>query len=540
MTELRYYQREAVDAVFDYWEQGGGNPIVDLATGTGKSICIATLVRELCERWPGLRILMLVHVKELVEQNAKAMIRDWPQAPIGINSAGLGRRDWHSQILFASVQSIHKHTKMLGTRDLVVIDEAHLVPRSGEGMYLKLIEGLKQTTPDLRIVGFTATPYRLGSGRLDEGDGRLFDDTVYTYGVAQGVADGFLSPLISKATRTSIDVSNVPRRGGEFVESDLQAAVDIEAITQAAVEETIEKGQDRRSWLLFCTGVDHADHVKKALVDRGISAATVTGETATQDRARIFRDFKEGRIRALCGANVFTTGFDAPRVDLIAMLRPTTSTSLYIQICGRGTRLAEGKANCLVLDYAGNVRRHGPVDSIVVRGKSDVTAAGGGVAPTKQCPDCEELVAAAVLSCPVCGHEWPKPAPKITATADTAPIMIGNDPRDPWTPITDVQYRHHCKDPVLFPDAKPSLRVDYFCGKQTYSEWVCFEHDGFARQKAVDWWNKMKGADPIPSSVDEAWERASDGETLRPTKIAVRKETSNGKEYNRIAGHRFD
>ena len=170
MTALREYQRAAIDSVLSYWADGGENPLVDMATGTGKSVVIATLVRELVERWPDLRIVMLVHVKELVEQNAKALLRAWPQAPIGINSAGLGRRDKRSQILFASIQSIFRETPAtIGKRDLILIDEAHLVPKSGEGMYRTFIDAMKVDTPDLQVAGFTATPFRLDSGRLDRG-----------------------------------------------------------------------------------------------------------------------------------------------------------------------------------------------------------------------------------------------------------------------------------------------------------------------------------------------------------------------------------
>lgn len=148
---LRGYQRETVDAILAYWRTGGRNPLVDLATGTGKSVVIATLVRELLEAYPDMRVLMLVHVKELVEQNARALLRTWPAAPIGINSAGLGRRDIHQRILFASIQSVFRRAERLGPRDLVLIDEAHLTPKAGTGMYRALLDRLRELVPDMRV-----------------------------------------------------------------------------------------------------------------------------------------------------------------------------------------------------------------------------------------------------------------------------------------------------------------------------------------------------------------------------------------------------
>lgn len=348
MTTLRPYQSQAIDAVLDYWGNGGGNPLVAMATGTGKSVVIANLVRELHEINPEIRVLMLVHVKELVAQNVQALIRSYPGAQIGINSAGLGRRDKLQPILFASIQSVHRlGPHDIGQRDIVLIDEAHLVPRSGEGMYLSLLDRLRTASPELRVAGFTATPYRMDSGRLDEGDGRLFDDVAFNYGIARGIKDGFLSPLVSKATAAAMDVSGVARRGGEFVAGALEVAVDQDWITRGAVEEMVSLGESRKSWLAFCAGVKHAEHVRDAVRDRGITCEMVTGDTPAGERDRIIRSFKDGGIRCLTNAMVLTTGFDAPAVDLIAMLRPTLSTGLYVQICGRGTRLADGKENCI-------------------------------------------------------------------------------------------------------------------------------------------------------------------------------------------------
>lgn len=524
MTELRTYQRDALDALFGYWSEGGGNPLVDMATGTGKSVVIATLIRELLERWPTLRVLSLVHVRELVDQNVRALLRTWPGAPIGINSAGLGRRDTRSQILFASIQSVYKQDAYsLGQRDLVLIDEAHLVPAGGEGMYLKLLAALRERVPDMRVAGFTATPFRLDAGRLDRGDQRLFDKIVYSYGIAKGIDDGYLSPLVCKATVAQADISGVSRRGGEFVPGQLEAAVDKDALTEAAASEIVAFGEHRRAWIVFCAGVDHAHHVCDAIRSRGISCETITGKTPAGERDRIIRAYREGRIRCLTNANVLTTGFDVPHVDLIAMLRPTLSAGLYVQSVGRGTRLAAGKENCLVLDFAGNVRRFGPVDCVEIKEPGE----GGGLAPVKECPNCNSFCHASARVCQDCGFEFPIiEEPKHAATADTRPIMSKAAPE--WVAVSSMRAARHTK--LGSPD---SLRLQYTCGLIVHREWMCIEHHGFARDKAAALWRRMGGNLPVPATVDEALARI--GELSTP--IAIRVKPAG--KYHEVIAHQM-
>lgn len=529
----RDYQISAVDSVFDYWSNGGDNPLVEMATGTGKSVVIAKLTKTLLTQWPDIRILMLVHVKELVEQNAMALVQNWQQAPIGINSAGLGRRDYHSQILFASVQSVFKRPELLGPRDVVMIDEAHLIPRSGSGMYRKLLEKLRENVQDLRVCGFTATPYRLDSGRLDEGEGKLFDEIVYSYDLRQAVEDGWLCSPVGKATKTQIDVSGVGRSGGDFVASALEKAADKVDVVEGACDEIVVWGQDRRSWLAFCSGVEHAIHVRDALRRRGVSCETVTGETPSGERARIFKSFKAGQIQCLTGVIVFTTGFDAPQVDLIAMLRPTLSTVLYVQKIGRGTRAlwphgfdpnaatrderlatiaSSSKPNCLVVDFAGNCRRFGPVDAVSVSSKKKEDSDGKpektdpDTVRAKICPACQTYNGLSTLECVSCGFLWPKPEPKHSAEAEIAPVM-SREITNKWLKVDDVRLDRHRKFDGNAPD---SMKVEYVCGFQVFNEWVCIEHLGFARGKAEAWWNAMGGVAPSPKTIDEAMSRAAE------------------------------
>lgn len=521
--DLRPYQQEAVDAVFDFWGAGGGNPLVEMATGTGKSVVIAKAAQQLCQ-YPQMRVLALVHVRELVEQNFMAFMRAWPGAPAGIYSAGLGRRDAHHRITFASIQSVYKKSRLLGPRQVVFVDEAHLIPPAGGGMYRELLARLRDIEPEMRVAGFTATPYRLGSGRLDEGEDALFDDTVFSYPIGRGIRDGFLSPLISPVTLTEIDVSGVARRGGEFVAGSLEAAADVDQITRSAVEEIVTFGANRRSWLVFCAGIKHAFNVRDAIRARGISCETVTGETPASERASILRAFKEGRIRCLTNAQVLTTGFDAPGVDLVAMLRPTLSTGLYVQIVGRGTRLADGKENCLVLDFAGNVRRHGPVDAIEIKPKRskqdrDDTPIKVTVDSmrAKECPSCHNLIAIAARTCPHCDHAFPvQEKPKHEARAEAIAILSTEKTKPEEIPVITMEFRRHCK-----PGAPDTFRINYLAGLLTISEWLCLEHNGFARAKAERAWLQLGGRWPVPATVDEAMGRT--GELTTPSHIQARR-----------------
>src|SRR5258707_6845002 len=226
-VQLRTYQEAAIAALFEFWRDGGGNPLVEMATGTGKSLVIGELTRRLMASGSR-RILILTHVRELIEQDAKAVRAVWPDAPIGICSAGLGERNVDAPIVIAGIQSVFSEPEVLGPRNLVVVDEAHLVPAGGDGMYLTTIEALRGLYPEMRVCGLTATPYRLDTGRLDEGEDRLFDRVVLSYGIAEAIADGWLAPLVARAGAAEIDVRQVARRGGQVVAGALEAPADVD------------------------------------------------------------------------------------------------------------------------------------------------------------------------------------------------------------------------------------------------------------------------------------------------------------------------
>ena len=377
--------------------------------------------------------------------------------------------------------------------------------------------------PALKVIGLTATPFRTGSGMLHEGKDALFTDIAYEAPVRDLIDAGFLSPLISKQPATRLDVSKVGTRAGDFIARDLAAAVDQDATTRAAVTEIITHGKDRKSWLAFCSGVDHARHVAEEFARQGITCRTIFGDTPKEERDAIIAAFKRSEIRALASMGVLTTGFNAPAVDLIALLRPTKSAGLYVQMVGRGTRLAPDKENCLVLDFAGNVRRHGPIDLVRPKRPGD---GGGGEAPTKVCPECDSIMALSATECPDCGYVFPAREVKIAPTAATLPVL---SPKVQWLSVHGVYYSRHDKR-----GGRPSMKVTYSCGLKSYNEWVCVEHQGYARQKAFEWWRKRAPGCPMPRTVDDAIAQA--GQLARPAAISVR---PSGR-FLEISGYRFD
>lgn len=523
MLTLRPYQEAAIAAIYEYYETKSGNCCIVIPTAGGKSLVMASFIEGVLKAWPDQRILIVTHVRELIAQNHAEMIGLWPEAPAGIYSAGLGKREAQARVLFAGIQSIHRRANEIGHTDLVLIDEAHLIPGNSSTMYRRFLDALQAINPALKVIGLTATPFRTGSGMLHEGKDALFTDIAYEAPVRDLIDAGYLSPLVSKQPNTRLDVSKVGTRAGDFIARDLAAAVDQDATTRAAVTEIITHGKDRKSWLAFCSGVDHARHVAEEFTCQGITCRTIFGDTPKEERDAIIAAFKRGEIRALASMGVLTTGFNAPAVDLIALLRPTKSAGLYVQMVGRGTRLAPDKENCLVLDFAGNVRRHGPIDLVRPKRPGD---GGGGEAPTKVCPECDSIMALSATECPDCGYVFPAREVKIASTAATLPVL---SPKVQWLPVHGVSYSRHDKRGGL-----PSMKVTYSCGLKSYNEWVCVAHQGYARQKALEWWRKRAPGCPMPRTVDDAIAQA--GQLARPTAISVR---PSGR-FLEISAYRFD
>lgn len=434
---LREYQQRCIDQLYRWFGDGGkGNPCLVLPTGAGKSHIVAALCNDALQNWPETRILMLTHVRELIQQNSEKMREHWNGAPMGIYSAGLGKRNLSEPITFAGIQSVRNKAEQIGHVDLVIVDECHLIGHNDAGGYRTLIAELTDINPALRVIGLTATPYRLGHGLITEKPA-LFDALIEPVTIEELVYKKYLAPLRSKITTEKLSTDGIKKRGGEFIESEMQAAFDTEMHNDAVVDEVIRLAGDRKSWLFFCAGVDHAQHIKDVLIDNGINAECVTGKTPKKERDQIISDFKSGKIRALTNANVLTTGFDYPDIDLIAMLRATMSPALYVQMAGRGLRPKSHTDHCLVLDFAGVVETHGPITNVKPPNKG---GSGDGEAPVRVCENCGEIVHISIKVCPSCGTAFPEPEEKKFKLRD---IDIMGEESIMGMSISDWKWRVH-------------------------------------------------------------------------------------------------
>jgi DNA repair protein RadD len=460
-------------------------------------------------------------------------------APLGIYSAGLNRKEV-DQITICGVQSMVRGVSKLGHIDVTIIDEAHLLSPEDATSYQRMIADLRAINPDMRVLGYTATPYRLGQGYLTEGDSALFTAVAYDVEVKRLIRDGWLSPVVTGYVREQINLSDVGIRMGEFAAKDLEMACDVDKIN-GIVADDVKGALDggRTSAMIFGTSVAHAKRLRNEMNIRGVSCDVITGETERGQRDEIIGRFKRRDLACLASCDVLTTGFDAPVVDVLALVRPTMSPSLYVQMVGRGMRIADGKSDCLLLDYGGNIARHGPIDDVKVKPKGKKT---DGEAPTKICPKCMAVQAPAIRVCEHCGYEWPAPERKANDKASNLPALSLEikPPAPPAVPerheVGRVEWVKHFK--AGDDTAPPTLRIDYFpegnvmgLGRKIASEWVCVQHDegGFAWRKAMRWWEEHVGC-RLPESVDDAITLLEDGH-MRPV-VAI--ETTKEGKWDRV------
>lgn len=495
---LRPYQSDAVDALWQFMRVKDTNPVIEIPTAGGKSPVMAEIARQAVEQWGG-RVGVLAHVKELVGQNAAKMRAVWPEAPIGINAASLKSRDRFDRILFMQIQSVHSKAHSFGRFDLLLIDEAHRIPLRSEGMYREFIEAAKELNPTLRVVGLTATPYRLGGGPI-YGPDYVLNEVCYRAEVRPLIEQGYLSPLVSKGGQARPSLAGVHTKGGEFIESELAAVTDTDTLVQAACAEMLEYAADRKAWIVFCVNVKHAHHVADTLRELGVACAVVSGETPQGERAAHLAAFDAGQLRAMVTVNVLAEGYDAPQIDCVVMLRATKSPGLYYQQVGRGFRLHPGKVDCLVLDFAGNILEHGPVDQIRVQApRRPGQAAQVVTGKAKECPNCAAIVPVQTRTC-ACGHQWASSEASHLAQPTGAAILSGAVERKVTEhTVGSMRYDRHSK-----PGKVPSLRVTYQCGLRRFSEWICVEHTGTPRNKAANWWAARAPGEPVPRTVEEA------------------------------------
>lgn len=553
----RPYQEAALKSLWAWLMHSTnlGNPLVVAPVAAGKSLLIGWFIKQVHEMYPRTRILVLTHVKELLVQNADELQGVYPECDYGFYCAGLGQKRLHNDVTFASIQSIAgKLANINRAPEIIIVDECHLISHKGTTQYRTFFDEVKQVNPNVKIIGFTGTPFRADTGRLEDGEGKLFDGIAYEIGMDYMIEEGFWA----KPTTTPVDykqnVSGVAMRGGDYVEKQLQEAVNTSEANDACAKELIAKGHGRKKWLIFTAGVEHAENVTAELVNNGISARFVHSKQDSKINDQNLADHKKGEFTALVNVAKLTTGYNDPEIDLLCFMRPTRSPVLYIQCIGRGVRVvyADGydlatkqgrldaianskKPDCLVVDFGGVIDELGAIDQVSIKKKYMPKEEGEGEtrdAPVKICPSCAAMAASAQRFCYECGYQFFELSNKASESA----VMSMDEPPE-WREVIDWKFSTHHKGGD---DKQPaSLRVEYSTMQGRANEFICFEHHVFAGtnkyfayEKARAWFKKH--ANPAyaidnytPESVFEAMEVSYN----MPTHILVKR---NGKYYNII------
>lgn len=516
---LRDYQQAAVDAAISWHKYKDTPAIIDIATGGGKTHVISALV-EHCYKL-GQRVCVLAHRKELLEQNGNKLT-----VPFSFYSASVGgNRDINAQIVVAGIQSIHdKMSADVAPFNVIIVDECHRMPNNDEmGQYWRFIGD----NAGCRLVGLTATPFRLSGGAISWGN------VVYEAKYPMLLKMGHVSPITNKVKNTP-DLSNIKIIAGDFNSEQLSSVMESPELIDHAVRNIIGFGADRDSILIFCVSVDHARLLTNAMQRNGLESGMVSGETSKQERDSILSDFKSGRLRHLLNCEILLEGFDAPNVDMIVCLRPTKSKALHEQMLGRGVRLYNGKESCLLIDMAGNLMEHGALGTPYrEKSKREVEKKHGRI-----CPECESFNKVTAKECSDCGYIFLKDEPP-KASHESAADMQSDMSYSTMVDyiVTGATYREHKNK-----KGAKSLRVDYVCPDAKYgtiSEWLSPWHENeWVRGKAHKFF-KDRGKDIYGDIQQYSMEDLlffATSYLKTPSKITV----DHSGEFPRIKGYVYD
>jgi len=556
----RDYQEAAWRSVVEYFREGNrGNPLIALPTGTGKSPVIGLLIKYMLSEYPRTRIIVATHTKELIVQDLKALQRVWPSAPVGVYSSGLKKHETFYPITFAGIDSIADQAHLFGHIDILIVDEAHLVSPKDDTRYQKFVLALRKVNPYIKVVGLTATIFRKGQGLLTDDNG-IFTDVCFNATTLESfnwfIDEGYLLPLIPHKTEQEYDTSEIQVLGtGDYNQKQLQEAVDKQELTYKVCAETIRLGEHRKHWLVFAAGVNHTLHTRDMFVNLGVNATCVHSKMGDKERDANILGFLNGEYQVMVNNGILTTGFDFRALDLISMMRSTMSTSLWVQMLGRGTRpnyasgfdltqkwarlaaiQASQKQNCLVLDFAGNTKRLGPINDPVIPKKKG--SGGSRPAPVRICEICMTYNHAAARFCINCGSEFIRHV-AIQEKASTAELIRKTEdkapPRFEEFDVSRISYKIHQSRK----GTPPSLKVSYYASVyNTFNEWLCFEHLGFASVKARKVWRErtMEPEKPVPDTVEEAIDRIKELRAPKRIKVFIRHGPG---EHSEVVGYEY-
>jgi DNA repair protein RadD len=555
----RDYQDYAIGQPFKYFENGNvGNPLLLMPTGTGKSHVVAGIVERALTAYPQTRIVMMTETKELVSQNYQKLKENWPEAPVGIYCDGLDRKQLHYPVTFGTIQSLISVVDALGFIDFVIVDEAHGISEDEDTQYRQFMQRLARPreqggNPHVKVIGLTATGFRMKQGMLTQGDNPLFTDIIvdmtdldsYNWFFEQG----YLVPPIPRPTGVKYDLKNVKIKGGEYDQKSMQEEVDTQKKNEAVVLELLNHGQNRHCGIVFASGVDHCQHLVEIFEYYGESATWVASRgMSTKQRDRNIQAYKEGEFKWMINNGILTTGFDHPPIDIMGIPRLLLSPGLWGQMLGRGTRplfapgfnlatvegrlasiAASTKQNCMVLDFGNNTTRLGQINAPRIPKPAERKREGD--APVRICGQCGCYCHASARICWSCGYEFPRylkfdersSTTELVANSRSAPVCA---PRYEEVPVDRVTYQQWKK-----PGKTDSIKVTFHCGRKTYSEWICIEHEGVAGRIARDWWRKFSGEREVPETVAAALLQTDKLRTPKAIEVATNVQFGDIRSY---------
>lgn len=485
--ELRKPQKEAYDAFFEYYDKGGkGNPIICMFTGLGKSYTLAAIIIRMLERAPSTNIVVITHSEKVLTQDYNALydlLSFYNKfATLGIYCAKLGRKDTDCQITFATINSIHKSTDLFKPT-YVFIDECHLVSDKEDTMYRNTLREFGR-----KVCGLTATPFRMKRGYLHKMENAIFTDLIYNTNTPEKFAEmielGYLVKPIRKPVSVEMDTNGIAKTGagGDFNLKGLSLKLDRDELTEKICKDMLRFKNERKHWFILCIDKKHSENVSARLNELGIKSDYVHSTKSDIDNDIAVQKFRDGEIQAITSVMKLTTGLDIPFIDLVAWLRPTDSIVIFIQGTGRGIRSCKetNKTDCLVLDYAGNTARNGPIDDPIIKvaGKGKK---GGKI--EKTCPKCELKHHISVRICD-CGHEFTFREKLETSSSEQSLVR---EKQEVWKKVDSVAYYVHKK--VGKPE---SLRIEYLCGLRRFAMWYTPFHGGFATRSSSFVFNRLK------------------------------------------------
>ena len=499
------------------------NPVISVPTGGGKTIIAGYLAKAWLIKNPDARVIILAHIGELVRQNHETL-SEIIDNEVGIYSASLRKKQGDAQVVCANIQSVYKKTSSgnkaggkVGKFDLIIVDEAHRIPTDSETMYKSFLfdqgwlEGVFTDAP--KIVGLSATPYRMGTGKV-YGLGKMFSELAHNVPILDLINGGFLCAPTSVKASTKTNFGKIKIQGGEYVPSDVERTMHPQL---GKIVHELSQYSTREKWIVFTASIKQAEDTAQLLREKyGIASETIHSKMKPTDREQVVSDFREGKFKVLTNVNCLTEGFDVKDIDLVALLRPTKSTGLYVQMVGRGLRTHPRKQDVVILDFGQNISRHGPIDCPLVRAEGTESGPLKKM-PTKDCPNCGFPNVIQARTCIECEQPFPVPQSKLKSKASALSILS----TPAWFEVIRVVYSEYRN----IASGKRSLRAVYsICdddnNKQEVSSWMPFNHPSeWAINKCKNWWTKHHGLFPIPTSPQNAVNRIE--ELRKPLMVQV-------------------